>query len=501
VIALRAAPPSLFVDREYDGGVGRIAHLAYSADGRLLAAGGARGFGVWDAQTGNLIRRDAVPASVVRVGLNAQGTLLALGADDGRVTVIDLRSGTPREVTRHSRSVTALAFTADGRTAASGDGDGNIILWDPDRGTPTPLKDGGHKDDILALGFSGANSLLSASRDLRVVTWDVSGKRALRRATIQSEVTGRTVVPTSAATDGDATRLVVGGQLISQPRGGVLAGRGGLARPEDLRRDNVLMPYVVATGISPDPIRTGDFQPEQVALAPGGCFAFFTSFYRDQPRLHVWGLVEQGDDLLRTDLTARAAALALDPGARSAAVAFESGRIQTFRVSGATTNDCDTYTKQAAPPTKGPTITLGTETSPLIKGGTGARIAVLRFEATGLDPGLGDAVAEMVAGELANNPQITVVERAAINAIVKEMALQSSGLTAADAVKVGKGLNARKVLFGSVRRFGESTYLTTARVVDVETQQIEGSREVTCENCREQDLPRAVAALRRAIVP
>lgn len=35
----------------------------------------------------------------------------------------------------------------------------------------------------------------------------------------------------------------------------------------------------------------------------------------------------------------------------------------------------------------------------------------------------------------------------------------------------------------------------------VETQQIEGSREVTCENCREQDLPRAVAALRRLIVP
>jgi hypothetical protein len=85
--------------------------------------------------------------------------------------------------------------------------------------------------------------------------------------------------------------------------------------------------------------------------------------------------------------------------------------------------------------------------------------------------------------------------------VLKEMEIQRSGLTAADAVKIGKGLNARKVLFGSVRRFGESTFLITARVVDVETQQVEGSREVTCESCKEADLPRAVAALRRTIVP
>jgi hypothetical protein len=37
--------------------------------------------------------------------------------------------------------------------------------------------------------------------------------------------------------------------------------------------------------------------------------------------------------------------------------------------------------------------------------------------------------------------------------------------------------------------------------VDVETQQVEGSREVTCENCKVDDLPAAVKVLRRAIVP
>jgi hypothetical protein len=94
-----------------------------------------------------------------------------------------------------------------------------------------------------------------------------------------------------------------------------------------------------------------------------------------------------------------------------------------------------------------------------------------------------------------------VIERAAIDALLREMEIQRSGLTADDAVRIGRGLNARKVLFGSVRRFGDRTYLVLVRVVDVETQQVQGSRQVSCENCGEGDLPRAVQSLRQAIVP
>jgi hypothetical protein len=56
-------------------------------------------------------------------------------------------------------------------------------------------------------------------------------------------------------------------------------------------------------------------------------------------------------------------------------------------------------------------------------------------------------------------------------------------------------------VLGSVRRFGDTTYMILARVVDVETQQVQGSREVMCENCAERDLPKAVSALRKLIVP
>jgi curli biogenesis system outer membrane secretion channel CsgG len=128
-------------------------------------------------------------------------------------------------------------------------------------------------------------------------------------------------------------------------------------------------------------------------------------------------------------------------------------------------------------------------------------VAVLRFETSGLDATLGDAVAEMIAGELANSPQVKVIERSAIDKILKEMEIQRSGLTEADAVKIGRGLNAKAVLLGGVRRFGASTFLVNTRAVDVETQRVLGSREVTCESCTESDLPRAINALRKTIVP
>ena len=500
VAGLRAAPtpPALYPDKDFDSALGRVNDVVFSSDGRLLGLAGARGYGIWDAQTGNSIRKD--PAAAQRLAFGGQGTLVALGGDDGRVTVVDLRSGTGREAAKHAKTVTAIAFNTDGRVGASGDSEGNILLWDPDRGVIGPLADGAQKKEpVLVLAFSGA-SLLSVTKDLRVVTWDVSSKRAIRRSTLQSEVRGRVVVPSSAASDVTGDRLLLGAQLVSEPRGGALAGRNGPARPEDLRRDNVLLPYRVSSGISVDPVKTNEFAAEHVALGPGACFAFFSSYYRNQARLHAWGLVEQGDDLTRVEAPQRIAALAVEPGGHLAATVSENGQVRTWRVSGATSADCDAYVKKSAPQT-GPTITLGSETEPLIKAGPGVKIAVLRFDATGVEPGLGDAVAEMVAGELSNNPQIAVVERTAINSILKEMELQRSGLTAADAVKIGQGLNARQVLFGGVRRFGESTYVITARSVDVQTQRVEGSREVTCENCKEQDLPRAVAALRRTIAP
>jgi TolB-like protein len=165
--------------------------------------------------------------------------------------------------------------------------------------------------------------------------------------------------------------------------------------------------------------------------------------------------------------------------------------------------DCEEYLRAPKPgqaAANQPSITLGTETTPLLQAAAGLRVAVLRFEGSAASADLGEGVAEVVSGELANAQGIVVVERAAINAVLKEMEIQRSGLTDADAVRIGRGLNAKKMVLGSVRRFGEDTFLLTVRVVDVETQRVEGQRDVTCTRCREQDILTAAKELRKLIV-
>jgi len=503
-IALASAAPArplLYPALNFDATLGRIHDLTFSRDGRVLAAAGATGYGVWDAQTGDLVRRGPA-ANLRRVAIAREGLYLLLGDSDGKASVVDLRSGQARVVATHRKPVTAIAVSVDGQVGASGDANGEIAIWNPETGSTGTLREGGHKEEIILLAFDGAGRLLSVSKDLLVITWDVQGKRPLRRATLQADVAGRVINPNSAAMDADGNRLLVGAQLVTEPRGGMLTDRRGPARPGDLQRENMLLTYDMASGLAPDPVRTGAFRPDQVALGPGGCFAFFTSSDRELSRMHIWSLMDQGDDLVREEFQAPATAIAIEPAVRRVAVGFASGAVRTWRVSGATPEDCSAYRQKTTKTTTdaGPVVVAGANAEPLITASAAIRLAVMNFEASGLDPTLGDGVAEMVAGALANNPNVTVIERDAIKTILKELELQSSGLTTADAVRVGRGLNARKVLLGSVRRFGEGTYVLLARLVDVETQQVEGSREVTCQRCKEQDLPSAVEGLRKLLI-
>jgi WD40 repeat protein len=502
------APPSLFADRTFSAGVGRIADLAFSADGRLIAVVGASGsVAVWDAQAGTPIR-PATPSApaTMRVAFGAQGNLVAFGDERGTVSTLDLRSGQTTSVARHSKNVTSLAVAPDGSLGASGDANGDLLIWPTTGagGAGEKLRDDTRRDPIVFLGFSTPSTLVAVTQDLRIVVWDVSKKRTLRRGTVQLEALGREAEFSAAGVDPGATQLALASQYLSAPRGGVLGGGSGLARPEDIKRTNVIVPYALESGIAGDPIQLGDFLAERVSMSPGSCWAMFSSNYRNQPRMHVWSMVKQGQDVLRLDLPARPTAVQLDPSGRTLAVGFPTGEVRTWRASGTTASDCSTLRNAQTP---GPVqvssarVQVGSEATPLFTQGTGFRVAVLRFEVGGVEAFLGDAVGEMVSGELANSPSVVVVERAAIDNIVKEMQLQKSGLTASDAARIGRGLNAQKVVLGSVRRFGDTTYMILARVVDVETQQVQGSREVMCENCAERDLPKAVSALRKLIVP
>jgi hypothetical protein len=75
---------------------------------------------------------------------------------------------------------------------------------------------------------------------------------------------------------------------------------------------------------------------------------------------------------------------------------------------------------------------------------------------------------------------------------------QMSGLTASDAVKIGEQLNAEYILLGSINKLG-NLLIITAKLVNIETSQIEGIREVQCSNAAIEDIPEMVALLAPAI--
>src|SRR5262249_45029645 len=104
--------------------------LAYSRDGRLLAAGAADGsISLWDDRGRERSLRGHL-RHVVDLAFSADGRRLASAGWDEVVKVWDVTTGLELLTLRgHDGFVHGVAFSADGGTLASIDGEGVLRLW------------------------------------------------------------------------------------------------------------------------------------------------------------------------------------------------------------------------------------------------------------------------------------------------------------------------------------------------------------------------------------
>jgi geranylgeranyl transferase type-2 subunit beta len=153
---------------------GWVASVAFSPDGRSLAAGSAdRTARVFDAATGQV--RGTLGGhddSVAAVAFHPDGKLLATGGYDRTAAIWDLDSAALRhKLTGHCGVVTSVAFSPDRTTLATASVDGTIKLWDVATGRLQATV-AGHQSWVNALAFrSDGRWLVSGSSDGTVRVW------------------------------------------------------------------------------------------------------------------------------------------------------------------------------------------------------------------------------------------------------------------------------------------------------------------------------------------
>jgi tetratricopeptide (TPR) repeat protein len=180
VMLLAARERSLHLVREYRLKGREIICLALADAGRLLAAGALDGtISLLDpaSETPRILKGHT--GEVNALAFHRDGALLASGGADTKVHLWDAAKASPGSVlSGHEAKVTALAFSPDGRTLASGGLDGKVRLWNlAAERSGDPLA--GHAAAVSGLAFSSNEGTLAVAHGPRVTIWDTRTSRSL----------------------------------------------------------------------------------------------------------------------------------------------------------------------------------------------------------------------------------------------------------------------------------------------------------------------------------
>lgn len=159
-----------------------------SPDGSQLYASGAGPTVAFDVATGKEVARyDGVGA----LALSPDGRTLAVAETSTRVGLLDTATGKRRaELIGHDGAITNAAFSPDNRTVATVSNDETAMVWNAATGERLRVLEG-HAGSVLGVGFGADGSeLYTSGSDGLIMRWDLDRTRGLARDLVTSTSPG-----------------------------------------------------------------------------------------------------------------------------------------------------------------------------------------------------------------------------------------------------------------------------------------------------------------------
>ncbi|MDD5426285.1 MAG: CsgG/HfaB family protein [candidate division Zixibacteria bacterium] len=476
------AQVDLYLKKQLPVKTERLTAIAIGEDNLLIAAGTKEGtLFIYDAESDDPVHELKFHRKAINeIIFSAGDEYLVASADDKRISVWELGSGTLlKTLDEFNGKIKVLCLSPDSRLLAAGGSKKEILLWEfPGGFHKGTLK--GHDDEVIYVVFgTDKNELLSVGKDRRLIWWDLKQMKAIRQVEIDVQTMPNSGIDILSA-GSDDSRLFIAVGLDEQV---LKKGGQGMIFKYNMAfydwNDGSLVKVLEDNNRS---IRAFD-------ITPGNCYIVLDNSTLQQNIL-TFRDITSGHTAYEYKLQEKILTFAVAPKADMLVAALaDSDNSDTGRL--------NLWELNLEVPSQGCFMSKFAITSPqtpLLDSGGPFVLAVMPFSCSGLEGEMGLSVPRFLESKLVNSPYVQLVERSRIDEIIKELEFQESRYIEKQAARIGKILGARYLISGSIDKLGRDIIIA-AKLVDTETSEITGIREIKCQGCNVEDAFKAVYLL------